>query len=93
MRAEIDALEHNGTWTIEDLPPSKKPIGSKWIYKIKYNSDETIECYKEHVVVRGDPQVEGLDYSETFAPVAKLVSVLCFSQLLSSKDGNFTKWM
>lgn len=43
MRAEIDALEANGTWTLEDLPPGKKHIGSKWVYKIKYNSDGPVE--------------------------------------------------
>ncbi|KAK3038738.1 hypothetical protein RJ639_028345 [Escallonia herrerae] len=69
MRAEIDALEAN------DLRPGKKPIGSKWVYKIKFNSDGSIERYKARVVVRGDTQVEGLDYTETFAPVAKMVSI------------------
>lgn len=78
MKAKIDALEQNGTWNIEDLPPSKKPIGSKWVYKIKYNSDGTIERLKARVVVRGDTQTEGIEYHKTFAPVAKMVSVRVF---------------
>lgn len=53
-QAEIDALEQNGTWTIEDLPPVKKPIDSKWVYKVKYNSNDSIERLKARVVVRGD---------------------------------------
>lgn len=61
MHAGINALEKNGTWTIEDLLPGKKPIGSKWVYKIKYNSDGTIELHKAQVVARGDTRVEGLD--------------------------------
>lgn len=78
MKAEINALEETGTWTIEDLPPGKKAIRSKWVYKVKYNSDGTGEHLKARVVVRGDTQTEGIDYNETFAPVAKLVSVWVF---------------
>ena len=44
MRKEIQALEENGTWTLVDLPPGKKAIGSKWVYKIKYHSDGSVEC-------------------------------------------------
>jgi len=45
---------------------------------VKYNSNGTIQCYKFHVVIRGDPQVEGFDYNKTFAPMAKMTSVHCF---------------
>ena len=44
MRKEIQALEENGTWTLVDLPPGKKAIGNKWVYKIKYHSDGSVEC-------------------------------------------------
>ena len=43
MRAKIDALEANHTWTPTASPPNKKPIGCKWVYKIKYNPDGSIE--------------------------------------------------
>ncbi|KAJ3688185.1 hypothetical protein LUZ61_017349 [Rhynchospora tenuis] len=75
MHAEIDALERNETWTIEDLPPKKKAIGCKWVYRIKYNSDGSIERYKARLVVMGNRQVEGIDFNETFAPVAKMTTV------------------
>lgn len=78
MRKEIDALEKNGTWVLEDLPHGKKAIGCKWVYKIKYNSDGTIERYKARLVILGNNQVAGIDYNETFAPVAKMVSVRVF---------------
>ncbi|KAL0427329.1 UNVERIFIED_CONTAM: Retrovirus-related Pol polyprotein from transposon RE1 [Sesamum latifolium] len=78
MKVEIDALERNGTWTIADLPLDKKAIGCKWVYKIKYNSDETIERFKARLLVLGNNQVEGIDYHETFAHVAKMVSVRTF---------------
>lgn len=54
MREEIDALEANGTWTLEDLPPGKKAIESKWVYKIKCNPDGSIHRHKARVVVRSD---------------------------------------
>nr|KYP64905.1 Retrovirus-related Pol polyprotein from transposon TNT 1-94 [Cajanus cajan] len=75
MQAEIQALENNGTWTLEPLPPGKKAIGCKWVYRIKYNSDGSIERFKARLVILGNNQVEGLDYNETFAPVAKMVTV------------------
>ena len=43
MAKEIEALEINKTWTVEDLPPNKKPINCKWVYRVKYNSDGTVE--------------------------------------------------
>jgi len=46
MQAEIDSLERNGPWVISDLPPGKKPIGCKWVYKIKHHSNGSIERYK-----------------------------------------------
>ncbi|GKV35227.1 hypothetical protein SLEP1_g43529 [Rubroshorea leprosula] len=77
MEDEINALEKNNTWTLETLPPGKRAIGCKWVYKIKYKADGTIEQYKARLVAKGFTQVEGLDYHDTFALVAKLVTVRC----------------
>ena len=75
MNAKIAALEDNHSWTLASLPPHKKPIGCKWVYRIKYKSDGSIERYKARLVTKGFTQKEGLDYLETFSPVAKIVSV------------------
>ena len=77
MAAEISTLEANQTWTLTTLPPHKKTIGCKWVYKVKYKSDGTVERYKARLVAKGFTQKEGLDYIETFSPVAKLVTVKC----------------
>ncbi|XP_019255022.1 PREDICTED: uncharacterized protein LOC109233593 [Nicotiana attenuata] len=77
MRKEFEALEANDTWYIVELPPGKKPIGYKWVYKIKYKADGSIERYKARLVVRGDTHVDGVDYNETFFPVIKFSSVKC----------------
>lgn len=86
MQLEIDALEKNNTWTLEYLPPGKKAIGSKWVYKIKYNSDGSVECLKAWLVILGNHQIEGIDYNETFAPTAKMVTVRTFLAVAAAKN-------
>ena len=71
MKAEIDALERNQTWKLVDLPPGKTPIGCKWVYRIKYKPDGSIDRYKARLVAKGFTQVEGVDYMNTFSPVPK----------------------
>nr|XP_027193561.1 uncharacterized protein LOC113788238 [Cicer arietinum] len=58
MKAEIDALNKNNAWVITELPQGKKPIGSKWVYKIKHKYDGSIERYKARLVANGFNQIE-----------------------------------
>ena len=86
MQEEYDALIRNGTWKLVPKPENRKVVGCKWIYKIKRNSDGTVERYKSRLVARGFSQIEGLDYEETYAPVVSYPSVR-FVLSLAAKRG------
>jgi hypothetical protein len=62
MNIELEALHSNGTWSIIDAPSDVKPIGCKWVFKVKHKADGTIERYKARLVAKGYNQIEGLDF-------------------------------
>ncbi|CAL2244404.1 unnamed protein product [Prunus armeniaca] len=70
MAEEIQALQLQGTWNLVPPPLDKNIVGCRWIYKTKRNSDGTISRYKARLVAQGFSQEHGLDYDETFSPVA-----------------------
>ena len=71
MMEEYNSIMKNGVWEILPRPKGKSVVTSKWLYKIKQAIDGSIEKYKAWSVVCGFSQVEGVDYDETFAPVAR----------------------
>ncbi|CAJ2677657.1 unnamed protein product [Trifolium pratense] len=75
MTEEIASIEKNATWSITQLPPGKKPIAVKWIYKLKHLPNGTIAKYKARLVAKGFLQKQGIDFSEIFAPVARIETV------------------
>ena len=72
MDDEMKALLKNDTWEMVDLPREKKIVGCKWVYTLKYKSDGSLDRYKARLVARGYTQTYGIDYQETFAPVARI---------------------
>ena len=75
MKEELDALSKNHTWDLVTLPPGKSVVSCKWIYKIKTRSDGSIERYRARLAAKGFTQEYGIDYEETFAPVARISSI------------------
>ncbi|KAK9111637.1 hypothetical protein Scep_019156 [Stephania cephalantha] len=72
---EIQALKKHDTWELVDLPNGKTVIGLKWVYKLKYKPDGLIQKHKARLVARGYMQREGIDFEETFAPVARFETI------------------
>lgn len=75
MKDEIDSLERNDTWVLMEKPKSQKIVDSKWVYKVKRNTDDSIDRFRARVVARGFTQEYGVDYLETFSPVVRFASV------------------
>ena len=85
MQEELQALQENYTWDIVPCPPNVKPLGCKWVYSVKLNSDGSFHRYKARLVALGNKQEYGVDYDETFALVAKMTTIRTVLSIAASK--------
>ena len=69
INSELDSLKEINTWIVSNLPSGKKAIKTRWVFKIKTNSNNQPERFKARLVAKGFTQEYGIDYEETFAPV------------------------
>src|SRR4051812_49699814 len=86
MLEELQALKKNDTWNVVSLLPGKRAVRYKWVFTVKQTPEGKVDMYKTRLVAKGYSQTYGIDYDETFAPVAKMSTV----RMLVSCATNFS---
>jgi hypothetical protein len=83
---EMASILTNDTWEVVEPPPGANIIGSRWVFKVKYDTSGNVSRFKARLVAQGYKQVEGLDYNEVFAPVSKYTTIRTMMALVAAED-------
>jgi hypothetical protein len=75
IKPEIRSMYDNQVWTLVDIPSDHKTVENKWIFKKKNDADGNVTAYKSRLIAKGFQQIQGVDYDETFSPIAMLKSI------------------
>ncbi|KIN98869.1 hypothetical protein M404DRAFT_31015 [Pisolithus tinctorius Marx 270] len=86
INAELNSLEEVHTWDVIECPKGANVVGCKWVFKIKHNAAGEIEKYKACLVTKGYSQIQGIDYDETYAPIARLTSLCTILAVAARND-------
>lgn len=86
VHEELKALAENNTWELADLPAGRKPVDCKWVFRLKFGPDGSIQKWKARLVAKGFAQRFGFDFAETYAPVVKMSTVRSMLALANQFD-------
>ena len=86
MKDELYSLAKNKTWTLQDLPKGSKALPAKWVYKVKTNADGSVDKFKARLVIKGFKQKYGIDYDQTFSPVAKMSTIRALISITATEN-------
>ena len=86
-------LHKNETWKLVDLPPRRKFVGNKWVYKINKNNDGLLEPYKSHSVEKSYVQKSSIYFNEIFSPIVKLSIVKVLLAQQKNEIQSLSNWM
>jgi hypothetical protein len=86
MDEELDQIEKNDTWELVPRPKTKNVISTKWVFRNKLNEDGQVTRNKARLVCKGYAQIEGIDFEETFSPVARMEAIRLLLAYACSKN-------